>query len=146
MTFKTDAGPVPVKIDRITAILFNPALRRKQSVKAHSQRAWAGFSDGSRLLATALVVQGDSLKVTAAGQTLAAMRSPLVFLQPLAGRAMYLSDLRPAEYRQTPYLLPSLSGEGPGVRAAASPETSPGRTVSTATSPAECSAAAAGSG
>ena len=29
VTFKTDAGSVPIKIDRITAILFNPALRRK---------------------------------------------------------------------------------------------------------------------
>ncbi len=104
VTFKTDVGSVPVKIDRIMAIVFNPALRRKLPVKADSQRVWAGFSDGSRLLASELIVRGDSLKITAAGQTLAATRSPLVFLQPLAERAVYLSNLKPAEYRQTPFL------------------------------------------
>jgi len=104
VTFKTDAGPVEIKTDRITAILFNPALRRKPTVKAHAQRAWAGFNDGSRLLATELVINGESLKITVAGQTLAAVRSSLVFLQPLAGGAVYLSDLKPAEYRQTPFL------------------------------------------
>jgi len=103
-TFKTDAGPVEIKTDRITAILFNPALRRKPIAKDHPQRAWAGFSDGSRLLATQLLIDGDSLKITAAGQTLSTARSSLVFLQPLAGRAVYLSDLKPAEYRQTPFL------------------------------------------
>jgi hypothetical protein len=112
--FKTDAGSTEIKTDRITAVLFNPALRRKPAAKAPSQRAWAGFSDGSRLLATELLIEGDSLKITAAGQTLAAARSPLVFLQPLAGAAVYLSDLKPAEYRQTPYLLPSPSGRGAG--------------------------------
>ena len=104
MTFKTDLGPIEIKTDRITAILFNPALRRKPPPTGNPLRAWAGFSDGSRLLATRLLVDGDSLKLTAAGQTLAAPRSSLVFLQPLAGRAVYLSDLKPAEYRQTPFL------------------------------------------
>ena len=60
--------------------------------------------DGSRLLATQLLVDGESLKLTAAGQPLAASPARLVFLQPLGGRAVYLSDLKPAEYRQTPYL------------------------------------------
>jgi hypothetical protein len=104
VTFKTDAGSVPIKTDRITAILFNPVLRRKQTVKPHAQRIWAGFSDGSRLLDSELVVKGDSLKITAAGQTFAATRSSLVFLQPLAGRPVYLSDLEATEYRQTPFL------------------------------------------
>ncbi len=112
--FKTDAGSVPIKTDRITAILFNPALRRKQTVKPHLQRVWAGFSDGSRLLATELAIKGDSLKITAAGQTLSAARSSLIFLQPLTGRAVYLSDLKPAEYRQTPFILPSPFGRGAG--------------------------------
>ena len=114
VTFKTDVGPVPVKIDRITAILFNPALQRKPSVKAHSHLAWAGFTDGSRLLATELVIEGDSLKITVAGQTLAAKRSTLVFLQPLAGRAAV--SLRPQAGRISPnaVLLPSPSGRGAG--------------------------------
>jgi hypothetical protein len=102
-TFKTDAGPVEIKTDRIAAILFNPALRRKPP-KAAAQRAWAGFSEGSRMLAAELLVKGDSIKITAAGQTFAAPRSSLVFLQPLSGRAVYLSDVKPAEYHQTPFL------------------------------------------
>ena len=115
VTLKTDVGSVPIKSDRIVAILFNPTLRTTSTRTSHAPReeasdadrstlAWAAFSDGSRLLATQLLVAGDSLKLTAAGRQLAAPRSSLVFLQPLAGRAVYLSDLKPAEYRQTPFL------------------------------------------
>ncbi len=113
VTFKSDAGAASIKIDRVTAILFNPALRRKPPANP-PQRVWTGFSDGSRLLATKLIVQGDATKITAVGQTFAASHSLPVFLQPLSGRAVYLSDLKPAEYRQTPFLLPSPIGRGAG--------------------------------
>ena len=63
-----------------------------------------GLSDGSRLLCTRLLMDGQSLRITAFGQTLTATPSALVFLQPLGDRAVYLSDLKPAEYHQTPYL------------------------------------------
>ena len=66
---QTDLGPVEVKTDRIAAIIFNPALRRKPAAKAGELRAWVGLSDGSRLLATRLLVEGDSMTITAAGQT-----------------------------------------------------------------------------
>jgi hypothetical protein len=133
VNLKTDAGAVePIKSDRITAILFNPALRirtphapRPSSPHApreegpstpHAPREgtknaadatsfWTAFTDGSRLLATRLSIDGNSLKLTAAGQSFAAPRSSLVFLQPLSGRAVYLSDLKPAEYRQTPFVV-----------------------------------------
>jgi hypothetical protein len=101
-TLKTDVGRVEIKTDRIVAVLFNPALRRKPTTTA--ARSWAAFSDGSRLLATRLLVEGNALKITAVGQTFSAARPSLVFLQPLAGRVVYLSDLKPAEYRQTPFL------------------------------------------
>ncbi len=39
-----------------------------------------------------------------AGQTWKAAANELVAIQPLGGRAVYLSDLKPAAYRQTPYL------------------------------------------
>ena len=51
-----------------------------------------------------MLVEGKSLKLTASGQTFAAAPRDLVFLQPLGGRVTYLSDLAPAEYRQTPFL------------------------------------------
>ena len=101
---QTDAGPVDVKTERVTALVFNPTLKRKPAAKGTPLQVWVGLSDGSRLLATQLLVQGDSVSITAVGQPLAASQRDLVFLQPLGGRAVYLSDLKPAEYRQTPYL------------------------------------------
>ncbi len=41
---------------------------------------------------------------TLSGQTWHADAKDLVFLQPLGGRCVYLSDLPPAEYRHVPYL------------------------------------------
>ncbi len=101
---QTGTGPVEVKTDRIAALVFNPALRRKSATKPGELRAWLGLADGSRLLATRLLMEGDRMTVTAAGQPLAASRRNLVFLQPLGGRPVYLSDLKPAEYQQTPFL------------------------------------------
>jgi hypothetical protein len=112
VTLKTDAGPVAqIKSDRITAILFNPALRtrtphapREEEKPLTTLTYLTAFTDGSRLLATRLSIDANSLKLTAAGQSFAAPRSSLVFLQPMSGRAVYLSDLKPAEYSQTPFL------------------------------------------
>ena len=101
--FETDVGPVDVKIDRATAIDLQPRAKTRRPQGNHLQ-AWVGLSDGSRLLATQLLVDGDSAKLTVAGQPLAASQEKLVFLQPLGGRAVYLSDLKPAEYHQTPFL------------------------------------------
>ena len=104
VTLKTDVGPVPIKTDRITAILFNPALDARRAAKdQHATCAWTAFSDGSRLLATRL----GRRRLAETHRRRPAARPPassLVFLQPLAGRAVYLSDLKPAEYRQTPFL------------------------------------------
>ncbi|MGA2799378.1 MAG: hypothetical protein ABSE63_17485, partial [Thermoguttaceae bacterium] len=47
---KTNVGVVDIELGRVTAIVFNPALRRKISNDA--ARTWLGLSDGSRLLAT----------------------------------------------------------------------------------------------
>ncbi len=95
-----DIGPIDVKTSRVKAILLNP----KPPAKTQSLRVWAGFRDGSLLLATQLILRDDRLKVTVAGQSLASPRTSLVFLQPIGGRAVYLSDLKPAEYHHTPFL------------------------------------------
>ncbi len=101
---ETDVGPVEVKNDRAVALIFNPTLKRKAAAKGTQLRAWVGLSDGSRLLATQLLLDRQSLKLTFFGQTFSASPAAIVFLQPLGGRTVYLSDLQPAEYRQTPYL------------------------------------------
>jgi hypothetical protein len=108
VTLKTDAGPMAVKIERIAAILWNPSLRRGPDSDAGARksppRTWVGFRDGSRLPTSRLTVDGEVVKIAAAGQLLTASRASLVFVQPLGGRVTYLSDLAPLEYRQTPYL------------------------------------------
>ena len=93
---KADVGPVEVKTDRLTAIVFNPALKRKPPAEDGHLRVWIGLGDGSRLLATQLSLQGDALKIAAMGQPLAASRSALVFLQPLGGpRRIFPTSSRP---------------------------------------------------
>ena len=69
---ETDAGPIDVKTDRVVAIVFNPALKRKPATTPGQLQAWVGLSDGSRLLTTQLLVQGDSVKLITVGQPLAA--------------------------------------------------------------------------
>jgi hypothetical protein len=100
----TDVGPVEVGLDRVIAIIFTPALRKSATLPPESLQAWVGFQDGSRLLATRVVLEWTSLAVTANGQAWNASADRLVFLQPLGGRMLYLSDLKPAEHQQTPYL------------------------------------------
>jgi len=122
---KAEAGPLSVEFRRIVAIVLSPALR--QSPAAEGLYAWIGLSDGSRLPVRRLIVTrpGDcpdlrppvpsdrskmglspsTLELTTlSGQTWHAASKELVFLQPLGGRSVYLSDLQPAEYRHVPYL------------------------------------------
>jgi len=99
----TDAGPIEIETDRIDALIFDPSL--KQQSEADGLRAWVGLADGSRLLAGRMRLDEASLQITTSfGQTWKTSPGELVFLQPLGGRATYLSDLKPAGYRHVPYL------------------------------------------
>jgi hypothetical protein len=102
--FQTDVGPVDVKIPGATALVYGPARKRTPASQTDRLQTWVGFNDGSRLLVTQLLVENNAAKLTVAGQPLAASQEHIVFLQPLGGRSVYLSDLKPTEYRQTPYL------------------------------------------
>jgi hypothetical protein len=117
---QTETGPANVNLGRISAVIFNPQLKGKRDEK--SPRMWLGFRDGSRLLAKARTVATpppivdkngtavaearveDRLQCLVLGQTWTTARTNLVFLQPLAGRALYLSQLKPTDYRHVPYL------------------------------------------
>jgi len=99
---KTNIGVVDVELGRVTAIIFNPALRRKMS--SDTARTWLGFGDGSRLLATVLRMDSSNLQISILGQTWTTAPKHLLFLQPVSGRAVYLSNLKPGEYRFVPYL------------------------------------------
>ncbi len=85
------------------ALVFNPALRQQPAAQASA--AWIGLSDGARLLAARLQLEGESLELTTlSGAKWKAAAKDLVFLMPQTGRAVYLSDIRPDEYRFLPYL------------------------------------------
>ncbi|MBN2578479.1 MAG: NPCBM/NEW2 domain-containing protein [Pirellulales bacterium] len=99
--WKSEVGVTDVELARISAVSFNPALRRKP---APHPLAWAGWDDGSRLLVDQIRIENGAVQVTVFGQTWKTALTRLVFLQALSGRAVYLSDCKPGTYRFTPYL------------------------------------------
>jgi len=131
LKIKGNLGPVPVAVRRIVALVFNPALRQQPAADhdhgymagtRHLEQdsitpgagsagaAWIGLADGGRLLAARLQLQGDSLELTTlSGAKWKAEATDLVFFMPAParacpGRTVYLSDIRPNEYRFLPYL------------------------------------------
>jgi hypothetical protein len=100
---KTEAASVSIETHRISAMIFNPALR--EPAPRVGVRCWVGFSDGSRLLATKLLLSPASLAITTAvGETWKTSPEEVVYLQPLGGRVVYLSDLKATGYRHLPFL------------------------------------------
>ncbi len=103
VAIKGDLGRVEVPMRRVVAVVFNPALRRPPAARAGA--AWIGLADGTRLLAAAAELRGDALELTTvAGEKWKAKAEDVVFLMPQSGRAVFLSDIRPDEYRFLPYL------------------------------------------
>jgi hypothetical protein len=100
---RAQVGPVELKPERVAAVVLNPALRQRS--KPQGLHAWVGLADGSRLLVGQLLLAPTTLSVTTVGgQTWKGKPGGLVFLQPLGGRATYLSDLTPEGYRHVPFL------------------------------------------
>ncbi len=114
LKIKGNLGPVPVAVRRVVAVVFNPALRQQPAADhgymVPAGAAWIGLSDGARLLAARLQLEGDSLELTTlSGAKWKAAAEDLVFFMPrpasgCRGRAVYLSDICPSEYRFLPYL------------------------------------------
>lgn len=100
---ESDAGKVDVGADKVAAIIFNPTLVHKS--RASGPRTLLGFADGSRLTAIELIADaaGARLKL-AGGAELKAATDQIAALQPLGGKVVYLSDLKPISYRHVPYL------------------------------------------
>ncbi|OYV87684.1 MAG: hypothetical protein B7Z73_09745 [Planctomycetia bacterium 21-64-5] len=100
--FKADVGPLSVERDRLAAIVFDPSLRAKPST---APRTLVGFADGSVVSAKSMtLLEGHAELALLDGPGLAVDDAGPVFVQPLVGRVVYLSDLRPAGYRHLPYL------------------------------------------
>jgi hypothetical protein len=101
----SEVGALTVATDRIAAIVFRTAVA--PAAPPRTLLVWSGFADGSRLRAMRLVVDGQAktLRLTLpGGSSFAAAASDLVWLQPLGGRAEYLSDRRVEGYRHVPFL------------------------------------------
>jgi len=96
-------GALDVPMYRASALVLHPLSHRRPAPQG--VHAILGFGDGSRLLVERLVLDEKSLNVTLAGGP-AWSTSPgnLVAIQPLGGRAVYLSDLKPVDYRHVPFL------------------------------------------
>jgi hypothetical protein len=84
-------------------VVFNPALARRGRVSG--LRSLVGLRDGCRLLALALEADDRKARLTLwGGATVETATEAIVALQPLGGRAVYLSDLKPIGYKHIPYL------------------------------------------
>jgi hypothetical protein len=102
-----DSGAMEAPIDRVAAITFNPSLVR--APQHRGLRAWIGLADEGLLMVQQVESKngvtsislpgGDRLRTDDAG-----FRDAVQFVQPLGGRAVYLSDLTPLGYRHIPYL------------------------------------------
>lgn len=103
ITFDAGSGPLPaIDAQRVAAVAFNPAVLR--TAEPAGLYAWVGFTDGTRLLATSVVLDEQHVQVQAAGHTFQTHPGRLCWLQPLGGRVVYLSDLEPVGYRHIPFL------------------------------------------
>ena len=85
-------------------LIFNPALRRRTA--AQGLLAIVGFHDASRLVVRRMEVDRQSVSLDLAGGVKLRSDRPqdLVLLEPRGGRVVYLSDLKPSGYKQTPFL------------------------------------------
>jgi hypothetical protein len=100
---ESEAGKVDVGIDKVAAIIFNPTLVYKS--RPSGPRAWVGFADGSRLTAIELTADAAGAKLKlAGGAELTVATDQIAALQPLGGKVVYLSDLKPISYRHVPFL------------------------------------------
>ncbi|MBN2216104.1 MAG: NPCBM/NEW2 domain-containing protein, partial [Pirellulales bacterium] len=93
--------------DCVAAVVFNPALRAQPGGPA--PRTWIGLDEGTQLPVDRLASTDGLIRFVPRGAGVNAKpwstdARRLVFVQPLGGRAEYLSDRAPDGYRHVPYL------------------------------------------
>ena len=99
----TDVGSVELDTRRTRALVFNRTFLRRGVAGALD--CLLGLADGSLLVVESLLVEGKSATLgMAGGPSWPVHLKDVVFLQPRGGRAVYLSDLKPAGYRHVPFL------------------------------------------
>lgn len=107
ISWRSGVGPLELGFDRVVAVWLggSPPPRPEGSPRPQPLMAWSGWRGGARLLVVALATEGNAVRATLRdGTAWRAATGDLTFLQPLGGRAVYLSDLKPEGYRHVPYL------------------------------------------
>lgn len=109
LTWQTGEQTLRVPLGSVIAVEFHqPVSLDAPAAPSPEQSAlqiWLGFSDGSRVLATSIVRDKTNWQITlASGGKFNAELDSLVALQPLGGRAVYLSGLSAAGYKSIPWL------------------------------------------
>ena len=92
-----------IAVERLAAVAFDPSLAA--SAKQTGLRTLIGLADGSRLVTRRLKVADGQAEIAIVDKaTWALPAKAIVFLQPLGGKAIYLSDLAPEAHRHLPWL------------------------------------------
>ncbi len=102
LTLQTASGNVDLEVGRVAALVLNPALANRPPA---GLRAMVGLKDGSRMVATRLISDGDKARLAITSKLeITVPLASIVALQTLGGRAVYLSDRKPTSYRHIPFL------------------------------------------
>ncbi|HVU87299.1 MAG TPA: NPCBM/NEW2 domain-containing protein [Pirellulales bacterium] len=92
-----------VDLPRIAAVAFDPSLAA--APRASAERILVGLRDGSRFAVSGIVLGDKEAQVKMPdGATWTFPAEALACLQPLSGKAKYLSDLTAEGYRHLPFL------------------------------------------
>ncbi len=101
---ETEAGVAQIEVGKVAALILNPTLLARDDTGG--LRALVGLSDGSRLVATSLVVSDETALAELALGAKVEFSAPddIVSLRPFGGQVTYLSDLAERRFRHVPYL------------------------------------------
>ncbi len=108
LRIETRGGPVAIKSDQVSVLAFRSA--RRADGDRGVMTVLLGLSDGSRLRATGMSAESDGkLEVRlACGATFArdagAFYANVTLIQPETPRVVYISDVKPLDYKHVPLL------------------------------------------
>jgi hypothetical protein len=112
LTWRAPSGDIRLDLDRIAALGLASSPPGSAGGRAAPEaqprnttmRAIVGLSDGSRLIAQSLVIADENATLHLPPDVqLRVPAKQIALVQPLGGRATYLSDLTPQSYRHVPF-------------------------------------------
>jgi len=111
LVFVTRGREVPLALNKITALIFNPSLAAR--TPGGGSHVLLGLADGTRLSVEKLALRDDRVQLILRGGVRLETDPPslweqLVWLQPIGTGVTYLSDLEPIGYKHIPLLTQTL--------------------------------------